>query len=76
MQLTRQDMGFDREALIILQGKLKKMNLIPVVVEQTSRGERSYDIYSRLLEDRIIMIGAPIDDECRCKHRNSTDAFP
>ena len=39
------------------------MNLVPIVVEQTSRGERSYDIYSRLLEDRIIMIGAPIDDD-------------
>lgn len=38
------------------------MNLVPVVVEQTSRGERSYDIYSRLLKDRIIFIGTPIDD--------------
>jgi len=38
------------------------MNLIPVVVEQTSRGERAYDIYSRLLKDRIIFIGTPIDD--------------
>ena len=38
------------------------MNLIPMVVEQTNRGERSYDIYSRLLKDRIIMIGSPIDD--------------
>jgi ATP-dependent Clp protease protease subunit len=38
------------------------MNLIPIVVEQTSRGERSYDIYSRLLEDRIIMVGSMIDD--------------
>ncbi|MFH1613415.1 MAG: ATP-dependent Clp endopeptidase proteolytic subunit ClpP [bacterium] len=37
------------------------MNLIPIVVEQTSRGERSYDIYSRLLKDRIIFIGTPID---------------
>lgn len=36
--------------------------LIPMVVEQTSRGERSYDIYSRLLKDRIIFIGSPIDD--------------
>ena len=36
--------------------------LVPFVVEQTSRGERTYDIYSRLLEDRIIMIGSPIDD--------------
>ena len=39
------------------------MHLVPIVVEQTSRGERSYDIYSRLLEDRIIMIGTPIDDD-------------
>lgn len=36
--------------------------LIPIVVEQTSRGERSYDIYSRLLKDRIIFLGGPIDD--------------
>jgi len=38
------------------------MTLIPMVVEQTSRGERAYDIYSRLLKDRIIFIGTPIDD--------------
>ncbi len=38
------------------------MNLIPMVVEQTSRGERAYDIYSRLLKDRIIFVGTPIDD--------------
>lgn len=36
--------------------------LVPMVVEQTGRGERSYDIYSRLLKDRIIFIGTPIDD--------------
>ena len=36
--------------------------LVPIVVEQTARGERSYDIYSRLLKDRIIMIGAAIED--------------
>jgi ATP-dependent Clp protease protease subunit len=36
--------------------------LIPMVIEQTGRGERSYDIYSRLLKDRIIFIGMPIDD--------------
>jgi ATP-dependent Clp protease protease subunit len=36
--------------------------LIPIVVEQTGRGERAYDIYSRLLKDRIIFIGTPIDD--------------
>ncbi|MBI5869246.1 MAG: ATP-dependent Clp endopeptidase proteolytic subunit ClpP [candidate division Zixibacteria bacterium] len=38
------------------------MTLIPFVVEQTGRGERSYDIYSRLLKDRIVFIGTPIDD--------------
>jgi ATP-dependent Clp protease protease subunit len=37
--------------------------LIPMVVEQTSRGERSYDIYSRLLKDRIIFLGSAIDDD-------------
>ena len=36
--------------------------LIPMVVEQTGRGERSYDIYSRLLKDRIVFIGTPLDD--------------
>ena len=37
-------------------------NLIPMVVEQTARGERSFDIYSRLLKDRVIFLGGPIDD--------------
>ena len=35
---------------------------VPIVVEQSERGERSYDIYSRLLKDRIIFLGGPIDD--------------
>jgi ATP-dependent Clp protease protease subunit len=39
-----------------------RMQLIPMVVEQTNRGERAYDIYSRLLKDSIIFIGTPIDD--------------
>ncbi|MFT9846266.1 ATP-dependent Clp endopeptidase proteolytic subunit ClpP [Aneurinibacillus sp. REN35] len=39
------------------------MTTIPVVIEQTSRGERSYDIYSRLLKDRIIFLGSAIDDQ-------------
>ncbi len=39
------------------------MPLVPMVVEQTSRGERSYDIYSRLLGERIIFLGQPVDDE-------------
>ena len=38
------------------------MTLIPMVVEQTNRGERAYDIFSRLLRDNIIFIGTPIDD--------------
>lgn len=39
------------------------MSLIPMVVEQTNRGERSYDIYSRLLKDRIVFLGGEVDDE-------------
>jgi ATP-dependent Clp protease protease subunit len=39
-----------------------QMNLVPMVVEQTNRGERAYDIYSRLLKDRIVFMGGPIDD--------------
>ena len=39
------------------------MSLVPIVVEQTNRGERSYDIYSRLLKDRIVFLGGEIDDD-------------
>jgi ATP-dependent Clp protease protease subunit len=39
------------------------MGLVPMVVEQTNRGERAYDIYSRLLKDRIIVLGTPINDD-------------
>ncbi len=39
------------------------MNLIPMVIEQSNRGERSYDIYSRLLKDRIVFLGGEIDDD-------------
>lgn len=39
------------------------MTIIPMVIDQTSRGERAYDIYSRLLKDRIIFLGTPINDE-------------
>jgi ATP-dependent Clp protease protease subunit len=42
---------------------MRAENLIPMVVEQTNRGERAYDIYSRLLQDRIIFLGTPIDDQ-------------
>jgi ATP-dependent Clp protease protease subunit len=40
-----------------------RMQLVPMVVEQTSRGERAYDIFSRLLKDSIIFIGTPVDDQ-------------
>ena len=45
-----------------MQNKMVNYNLVPMVVEQTGRGERAYDIFSRLLKDRIIFIGTPIDD--------------
>ena len=38
------------------------MALVPMVVEQTNRGERAYDIYSRLLKDRIVFLGTPVND--------------
>ena len=41
----------------------KALNLIPMVVEQTSRGERSYDIYSRLLKERVVFIVGPVEDQ-------------
>jgi len=41
---------------------VRGLNLVPIVVEQTARGERSYDIYSRLLKDRVVFIVGPIDD--------------
>ncbi len=43
-------------------GTVYNSYLVPIVVEQTSRGERAYDIYSRLLKDRIVFLGTPIDD--------------
>ncbi|MDE3134204.1 MAG: ATP-dependent Clp protease proteolytic subunit, partial [Acidobacteriota bacterium] len=39
------------------------MPLVPMVIEQSARGERSFDIYSRLLNERIVFIGSPIDDD-------------
>jgi ATP-dependent Clp protease protease subunit len=42
--------------------EIRNLNLVPIVVEQTARGERSYDIYSRLLKERIIFLVGPIDD--------------
>jgi ATP-dependent Clp protease protease subunit len=48
---------------IVFSRRSFPMYLIPTVIEQTNRGERAYDIYSRLLKDRIIMLGGPIDDQ-------------
>lgn len=42
---------------------MNTMNLIPMVVEQSNKGERSYDIYSRLLKDRIVFLGGEVDDD-------------
>ena len=47
--------------------------LVPMVVEQTGQGERAFDIYSRLLKDRIILLGTPIDDDLdACKALGKT----
>jgi ATP-dependent Clp protease, protease subunit len=50
-------------ARIVERGKMQAMSVIPYVIEQTGRGERVYDIYSRLLKDRIIFVGTPIDSQ-------------
>jgi ATP-dependent Clp protease protease subunit len=47
---------------VIIKKEERFMSLVPVVVEQTNRGERSYDIYSRLLKDRIVMLGEEVND--------------
>ncbi len=51
------------------------MSLVPYVIEQTSRGERSYDIYSRLLKDRIIFLGEEVNDVSARTDR-CTASFP
>jgi ATP-dependent Clp protease protease subunit len=48
---------------VLGKGQITLMNLVPIVVEQTGRGERAYDIYSRLLKDRIVFLGSPVTDE-------------
>ena len=51
------------------------MSLVPYVIEQTSRGERSYDIYSRLLKDRIIFLGEEVTDD-GCQYYCGTASIP
>jgi ATP-dependent Clp protease protease subunit len=46
----------------MMNHSIVQANLVPMVVEQSARGERAYDIYSRLLKDRVIFLGGPIDD--------------
>lgn len=48
--------------LIRKRKEIRKMSFVPVVIEQSSRGERSFDIFSRLLRERIIFLGTPVDD--------------
>ena len=45
-----------------MNNEIRALNLVPMVVEQTSRGERAYDIYSRLLKERVIFLVGPVDD--------------
>jgi ATP-dependent Clp protease protease subunit len=51
-----------RRRVVNMNTETRALNLIPMVVEQTSRGERSYDIYSRLLKERVIFLVGPVDD--------------
>src|SRR3990167_7308077 len=46
----------------IQQGRALSAQLVPMVVEQTARGERAFDIFSRLLKDRVVFVSGPIDD--------------
>lgn len=57
--MSREHTSLDKD---VMSYEMKDQYLIPMVVEQTGRGERAYDIYSRLLKDRIIFVGSPIDD--------------
>ena len=49
--------------------QIQNLNLVPMVVEQTARGERSYDIYSRLLKERIIFLVGEVNDQIGQPHR-------
>src|SRR5574342_760759 len=48
--------------MIMKNQEIQGLNLVPMVVEQTSRGERAYDIYSRLLKDRLVFLIGPVED--------------
>ena len=48
------------------------MSLVPIVIEKDGRGERAYDIYSRLLRERIVFLGTAIDDGCQSRHSTAS----
>lgn len=52
----------DKDKIIMKNNEIQSLNLVPMVVEQTPRGERSYDIYSRLLKERVVFLVGPIED--------------
>jgi ATP-dependent Clp protease protease subunit len=58
----QEDISFDPNIIPTIRQEENKMSLVPYVIEQTSRGERSYDIYSRLLKERIIFLGEEVND--------------
>jgi ATP-dependent Clp protease protease subunit len=63
-----------------MTARLRSMPLVPMVIERTARGEREYDIYSRLLNERIVFLGTPVDDQvanlivAQLLHLESVDA--
>lgn len=62
MSYSNQDFNHKAPLIQSTSQTIEPQNFVPVVVEQSSRGERSFDIYSRLLRERIIFLGTPIDD--------------
>jgi ATP-dependent Clp protease, protease subunit len=63
LRLERVKISLKRKGYFIQRNEVGGMSLVPMVVESTNRGERSYDIYSRLLKDRIIFLSNAIDDD-------------
>src|SRR3954451_13381000 len=56
-------MGRKRNSTVAYHPRSPPMPLVPVVIQQDARGERSFDIYSRLLRERVVFVGSPIDDD-------------
>lgn len=62
MNMRPPETGREAEEDMKKVSEVQGLNLVPIVVEQTARGERSYDIYSRLLKERVVFIVGPVDD--------------